>query len=128
MCIAYIRNLKKQAQVRRKICGKFFVRDGCSTDDLYILRRRECQKNDGIQNDDELVAVWNLKRSGVSDWKLEDHYVTPEYLVLWCSASYTHPGDSSVAFYTIFCTETQWSCSPYGTTQVEKQEKRRPDL
>ena len=85
MCIAYIRNLKKQAQVRRKICGKFFVRDGCSTDDLYILRRRECQKNDGIQNDDELVAVWNLKRSGVSDWKLEDHDVTPEYF--WWSAS-----------------------------------------
>ena len=81
----------------------------------------------GIENDDELVAVWNLKRySGVSDWKLEIHDVTPEYF--WWSASYTGPGDSSVAFYTIFCTETQWSCSPYGTTHVEKQEKRRPNL
>ena len=112
------RNLKKQAQVRRKKCGGNFARFGCSTYDVYILRSRECWKKwlteyrwssmYGIQNDDELETLpFHLEFQEISDY-------------FWCSASYTGPVDSSVAFYTIFCTETQWSCSPYGTTQ-EKQ-------
>ena len=134
------RNLKKQAQVRRTNAGKFLC--------VMVVVLTMCTFYGGGNADKMTHRIWavagvrNRKRRWVGcslefeeilrsirlEVRNSRRYSGVLLVVRFVYWLFNHPGDSSVAFYTIFCTETQWSCSPYGTTHVEKQEKRRPNL